>query len=238
MKITVAILALGALSGVMLGQLGELKPIPSARMDRAIPALTPIGRMLIPAREILVEGTYPDGKPLLGNLLIRFDPSTGYFLLDCSIYIAPFEYRGIEGRLPPHKLSMIDGRQKYPGSTVVYADKDSLTAFDAVVNRILIREATQKANSLDDAENKAFRQALNQLGILEHDGAYGFQRVSLWEKLGRDFFAPKDSVLIGGFSFLDVVRKDGGWDILLKGQWKEQLTLDDKYEVVKLAPVK
>ncbi len=61
---------------------------------------------------------------------------------------------------------------------------------------------------------------------------HGSKAISL-QKLGRDFFAPKDSAMLGSYDISEVVRKDAGWEITLKGQWKVRPTLNDKYEIEK-----
>lgn len=223
MKLTVLTFALNISLGATMAQTSELRPVAAGRADQTISAYTPVGRMVLPAREVLVEGKYPDGKPLLGNLLIFFDPSTGRFLWDCSTYHAPLEYRGVPGRLPEHRPLMTDMTRR--NGLVVYADSTRLTAFGALPHDISTRESRQKAESLNEAENKALRDASDQLSAAEHNGAYGWKSISLQEHLSRGFFAPKGSAAPGGFVFSDVARDDDRWEIMLQGQWRVKVVL-------------
>jgi hypothetical protein len=67
------LLAIGilALCGSAAAQTGSVKPL-STPFDRAISVYTQSGSIVIPARELLLEGTFPDGKPLLGNVAVVF----------------------------------------------------------------------------------------------------------------------------------------------------------------------
>ena len=226
-----------ALPNIAMAASGELRSIPSARTEQAISAYTPIGPMLLPAREILVEGKYPDGKPALGNLLILFDPASSRFLWSCHTFWAPTGLRGVHGPLPPHKLHLMGSLQN--GQAAVYADMEHLTVFWFSLNvEVYVRESSGKADSLNDAEKQALQEATNLLSILENNQMYGWKTVSLSKELGRDFTSPKDSVLPGSARFFGVARKDDHWQIILKGQWKEQITLDDKFDFVKQVSVK
>jgi hypothetical protein len=68
-----------SISNVSAAAAEDLKFDPTSRMDRAMSAYTPLGRMLFSTREVLVDGTYPSGRPVRGNLYVLFDGSTGHF---------------------------------------------------------------------------------------------------------------------------------------------------------------
>jgi hypothetical protein len=219
-----------ALCGTVAAQTGNLKSL-SARMDRGISAHTASGPVVIPARELLVEGAYPDGKPLLGSLLLFFDPTSGYYLWECSTYVAPFEHRSVPGRLPEHKLYLLNALDKYPTRQVVHLGPDGIAVFAAVIVDLRVRQSSQIAMNMGDAESEAIREATGQLQLLEGGQAYGWNSIRLSDKLGREFFGPKDSVVPLGFTIADVARKYKGWELVLKGEWKERLILTNRLDI-------
>ena len=232
MKKVCLIAMLGFFTSRGSAQLGSLRPIMGARMDGAVPAQGPVGSAVLPARELLIEGAYPDGTPLRGNLFIVFDPSSGYYIWTCHSYGAPAEHRRTPGRLPEHRLFILNQRNRFPGEAAVYVDRNQMVAFEAVVHSMLIQESTRTASHMDDAEAKALQSAMAQLGILQHDTTFGSKRISLLEKLGNAFFTPKDSPLPGGFLVKSVSRKELKWEVEIEGQWRERLTLDDSGQVM------
>lgn len=234
MRIAMIALIVSTLPATAMSDAGDLKPIASARTEEVISAFGPVGRMLVPAREILVEGRYPDGKATAGNLLILFDPSSGYFVWSCQTSWVSPEPRGGGRPAGLHKLHLIEEAKH--DRMAIYADKDRLTGFSlmAYPRDVYIRQLTQKASNIYDAENRGLREATDLLSSLEHNYWYGWNTVSLHEALGREFFARKDSVLIGGASFLEVGYRMQNWVITLQAQWRARIVISDKYELTKI----
>jgi hypothetical protein len=63
--------------------------------------------------------------------------------------------------------------------------------------------------------------------------------VSLSKELGTYFTVPRDSAEpIGKWPRLvDVSRRDGIWEVILEGLWREKITLNTRYEVTKFERV-
>jgi hypothetical protein len=59
---------------------GELKPVALTRSDGALCAATKNGDILVEAREMLVDVTYPSGVAAKGYLLVLRDKSSRLFL--------------------------------------------------------------------------------------------------------------------------------------------------------------
>jgi hypothetical protein len=106
-----------------------------------------------------------------------------------------------------------------------------MVAFGTVAVDLQVRQSNQKAMNIDDAESMAIREMSGQLQFLEGHRPYGWTSIRLSSKLARDFFAPKDSSAVGGFSITDVSRRSDGWELILKGQWKERLVLTHSLDI-------
>jgi hypothetical protein len=101
-------------------------------------------------------------------------------------------------------------------------------------SRISITESFEHADSLSDATVRALQSATLMLGEIERGtgGAYEkrFKEISL-SALGPDFLSPKLSAAFGPIKLVGVSKLPSGWEILVEGQWKAKLTLNDKYEL-------
>ena len=238
MKTMTLLVGLISIPNVVATAAGDLKPDPLGRMDRTISAYIPAGRMDFPTREILVEGSYPSGRPNRGNLLIVFDPSTGHFLWVYDIYWAPQELLREPGRLPLHELRLTKSMQF--DNKALYIYKDQIVAFTVGGGPlgIYIRESAETAKDLNDAENRSVRKATAELAAFEEDRMHGWRKVELSKHFGQDFLSQKNgpSGIVGLPRLFDVARDDN-WEIVLKGNWKAKITVNDKYDVVKVERV-
>jgi hypothetical protein len=193
--------------------------------------------MEFPTREILVDGNYPSGKPSRGNLLVVFDPSTGHFLWVCDIYWANPELLREPGRLPPHELRLTKSMQFNTKALYVYEDHIVAFTMDGGPLGIYVRESAETAKDLDAAENEALRRVNRELAAFENDRMHGWRKVELSKHFGHDFLSPKDPGLIVGLPRLFDVAHNDNWEIVLEGNWKARVTMNAKYEVVKVERV-
>jgi hypothetical protein len=110
-----------------------------------------------------------------------------------------------------------------------------LVVFSDSPPRLFVRESFSHADSLDEAETKALREATDELDYdAEKRGTLGSKQwttVSLL-KLTMDFFLPKYSAGPSKAKLIGVSRREGNREILIEGQWKEKVVLNDKYEIV------
>ena len=58
--------------------------------------------------------------------------------------------------------------------------------------------------------------------------------IQLWRHLDRDFLQPKLSPKPGPLKVIGVARQRSAWEVTLKGQWTEKLTLNDKFDITNM----
>jgi hypothetical protein len=197
-----------------------LKPVPFTTSDHGIHASTKLGDATADGRELLVDATYPSGRNGKGGVFVLFDKASGFFI---------WYYREI-GKNEPQSPGMVE---TFTSDSIPYVADDRLVVFLKRDSDISVRESFERADSLDDSMSRALKSAADLLGEIERgsQGSYykSFKDVPL-TPLGRDFLGPKLSAAFGPIKLLSVSKLPSGWDILVQGQWKAKLTLNDKYE--------
>ncbi len=223
------VMAISALA-IEQASAGELHALASMRAEGAVSVATPSGRTSFPAREVVLQGRNSDGRPAEANLFVVFDPGTGLFRWSCSL----------SSPSGTPRLFILEGAKR-DGGTYDFAEKDRIVGFGVgpAPPEIHIREFTVRATSLDDAENKSVQELVSQMDAMLTIRAYGWRIVPLLKALGgpvaaHDFLAPTYSAQIGHIKIVDISRNVGKWEIVLEGQWKANLILNDRYEIVKL----
>jgi hypothetical protein len=213
--------ALGALLAVAAARGADLKPIPYERMAQDLPATGDAGPVRLPMREILVDGKRADGKSARGRLIVAFDPSTQLFV---------WAY----GALPPDVGRLTLTKEIESGELLVYAGRERLVMFMAQFApvQIDIWEAREKADSADDAERRALRRAGEQLEAPGYNPFFGRIMTSLHEALGNAFVQKGFEANAAPAKFVDISHKDGNWEIVLEDQWKERITLNEKFGLI------
>ncbi len=206
-------LVLCLMAAVVMGAARKVTPIPLTRSDGAIEVTTKDGRGFLATREMLAEVTYPD-RADKADVFIAFDKPRRLFFW---IY-RPLSRNGLQETALAQSLS---------AESRVYLADDRLVLFvGGVRTTVAIHESSRRANSLEDAENRALRE----IGDLEGSGlARLYQDVPM--PLPRDFFAPKFSAAPGRFTLLGISRVDSKWELLVQGHWKAKIILDENYEV-------
>ena len=96
---------------------------------------------------------------------------------------------------------------------------------------LIVSESIGKANSIDDAENKAFQEAPSRVAAFEANPRTGLLIISIWKVLPRDFFIAPGHAQAGPVNMLDLTHKGNTWEVTIEGQWKEKITLNEKYEL-------
>jgi hypothetical protein len=199
-----------------MAQQAELRPAPNGRWADSLTATSPVGQTLLAVREVSLEGQYPDGRPVKSGLLILFDPVSHYFAWEQALgWERPSGFR--------------------KGLLAASAAGDRMTVFRVLPGSemIYVQESTEKAHTLDDAEAKAIEAARRRLGTPQSRQWYGWREVSLIKWLERNFFIPRYSAAPSfPIEILSVASRDGKWEVVLKAQWKERITMNDKYEVL------
>jgi hypothetical protein len=198
---------------------GDLNPIPFTRGDHGISAITANGEVILAGREMLLDVTYPSGRAAKGDILVLFDKATGLFL---------WQYHALnprESQTPQLAARLTD-------TSRVYVGNDRLVVFTCRATPLYVLESSERADSLDDAEAKSLQAAREQLKEIEGNGHGRAKPYEVSLPLPRDFFAPPFSAAPGKATITEVSRKDGKWELLLVGQWKAKVILDDKYQPI------
>jgi hypothetical protein len=188
-------------------------------MAQDLPATGDTGPAHFPMRETLVEGKRADGSSARGRLIVIFDPSTRLFVWD---YLA----------LPPEVGRLTLAKEIESGGLLVYAGRERLVIFMTQALEIDIWEAREKADSADDAEGRALKRAGEQLEAPGYNPLFGRLRISLQKDLGNAFILKALEPTFTPAKFVDISHKDGTWEIILEDQWKERITLNDKFELL------
>lgn len=192
-----------------------MTPISTTRYDHAVSAKTDLGDIVIATREMLVDVTYTDGRPRKGALLIFFNSSSGRYLWQF-------------GLVPQRKKTSTMTRH-YGTTVLVHAAGDRLVLF-GFTGSLVIHESLGKANGIEDAEAKALAEATSRLPAKLTGRTDDRVIINLGKLLPLRFFAAERSPIVGPMKILDISHNNGGWELILQGQWKEKITLDNKYQ--------
>lgn len=199
-----------------------LSPIANTRHEREVTAKSDGGDITIAHREMYVDILPHDGAPRKGALLVIFDAASGQYL---------YEWHPVP--IDEQKLTISSG---YGSRAVTYVARDRIIVFGFSQPSLLVHESFAKASSMDEAElgalwsaNGGFQPKSNrkpdnrlvvELGLLVGQG-----------KLPQGFFQtchmcanPPPARMVS------VERKGVTWEIVLQGQWREKLILDEKYQ--------
>jgi hypothetical protein len=98
--------------------------------------------------------------------------------------------------------------------------------------RLDIYESTESADSVDDAEAKSLKAAIDQLGEIEALRYRPSTRsIDLGARMGAGFLAPPFSeTSIGPVEIESIRWSEGKWELMLKGQWTARIQLDADYQ--------
>jgi hypothetical protein len=196
----------------------KLTPIQGTKYDHGLLAKSETGDSAITAREMLVDVAYTDGRPRKGAVAIFYDADSGFYM---------WEF----GPVPMTEQTSTMTRG-YGSTGFVYKAGDRLIVFGWYWNTLVIHESSTRAHGLDDAEAKALDEATGSLPkklVHKTDDRVVIDTAKLFP---RDF--PLACPLCSGpaqMKVLDVTHKGNTWEVTLQGQWKQQITLDNKYQV-------
>jgi hypothetical protein len=178
-----------------------VRPVTSSRNTRALTAVNDSGQTYLAAREMQVDLDFPSGKSGKGKLFLLFEPSTGLFL---------HTYGWERNEYPA--IAWIDDIETH---SLVGVSADRLV----IVNTLGIRESTEKAASLDDAEAKSLKWMNEHLLDVEAR-LPGNVRVASLQLDSSGFpkgFFREYNVMPGlPLKLVDMVRQGNGWDLTLE----------------------
>jgi len=195
----------------------KLTPIQGTMYDHGLVAKSDGGDSAITAREMLVDVVY-NGRPRKGALVIYYDSASGRYMWE----FAPVP-------LTDTSSTMTRG---YGTTGFVYTSADRLIIFSWYFSTLAIHESFTKANGIDDAESKALSEATARLPAKMVHATDDRIVINTAKLLPSDF--PLACVMCSGpalMKVLDITHKGNTWEMTLQGQWKEKITLDEKYQV-------
>ena len=112
-------------------------------------------------------------------------------------------------------------------------DVDRLVQISPIADPSLsILESAQRAGTLAEAEAKTLHAVAERLPSLENSAARPDEIVIVTLPLNRDFFAPRPSAGPQWAKVFQASRTEGKWEIIVEGQWRAKVLLDDRYKVL------
>jgi hypothetical protein len=122
--------------------------------------------------------------------------------------------------------------EQLTGQAVIYRTADRLmvlTISNSPLN-LAIWESAERAVSLDDAEAKSLREASQLLPEIENGGFWKrYRRVRLTQ-VESEFAAGSMDADGGRVNLERVARREGAWEIVIDGPWKERVRLGKGFE--------
>lgn len=218
------ILSLAA-TATAAGMLPSVTPLPTTRRDIAVPATTDAGEGAVNARVEDVEYRYASGRTGRTGFLVLFDSGTGRFTWDL--------------RMPTDALQMLD---TFKRCTLLYSLPDRLVSF-TFDHAIVVRESSEKASSVNDAESRSLQAAAQWLASLEsdpreivpprvirvHKDPRAVAQIDL-RTIANDFtLAPGSEAYGGPVTLRSVSRQGETWILIVEARWKVRITLDREY---------
>jgi hypothetical protein len=207
---------------VCMGATGELKVETSSRFNSTITAFNRLGEAILPARYLLADRPSSNSTTRTYGLFVIVDTST-----------ERFQWMLLE---PPSGMPEGLIRQGFEGGALAaHTSPDGVVIFNVGPGRLNILDAPGQARDLEDAETKALKAAAQAPGSELGEMSPRWRTVPL---LGLDgFWALPLHANSGPLKILAVSRQEDGWNVLIEGQWKEMITLDGKYQLLKMQRV-
>jgi hypothetical protein len=206
---------------ICVGATGELKVEPLSRFNSTVTAFNRFGESIISARDMLAYRPSSNGTVRRYSLFVIADTSTGHFqwMLVDPPPAAP------EGLLRAFEWGVL----------AAHTSSSGVVIFNLGRKRLDILDAPGEARDMEDAETKALRAAAQAPGSELGGMSPRWRTVPLPGENG--FWAPLGHAEGGPLKILKVSQQDDGWDLLTEGQWKEMITLDGKYRLLKMQRV-
>jgi hypothetical protein len=185
----------------------------------------------IEAREVTLSATYPSGKDEPAKLAVLFEPKSHLYLWE--FYSAP-RFGKFED------LRVLDNMT---WNSAYGIGNGRLVDF-AMPGEMSVRDSTERAADMDDAERRALHESDLQLATF--DTAPQMKTILVGKKIattdlaldpsGRtSFLAPPNRSDPGPYPVhVQAAYIDGKWEVLLEAQFKVKVVLDNNYQVLKV----
>jgi hypothetical protein len=176
-----------------------VRAVAETRDTRPFPAVDVVGPTHVTAREVKVELNRQDGTKSTGRLGIVFDPSTGFFLHQLSLYHEPAPWTD------------------YLSSTARIGLSPDCLILAMLGDGVGILESTEKAANIDDAETKALKWIEDHLDKPD-SRSYRTESIGVarWD-FPKGFFRSEISSRAGlPVKIVDMQAHVQGWELILE----------------------
>lgn len=208
---------------VCMGAVEDLEVKPFSRFNSTITAFNRLGEATVSTRYLLADKKLPNGKTHTYGMLVIADNSTGRFQ-----WILAEPPLDVPEGLIHHAFEI--------GAMVAHTSPAGVVVFSLNAGRLDILDATADARDIDEAETKALRAAA-QAPAGELGGMSPRWRTVVLGGLERDFWSQPFHANFGPLKILMVSRQDDTISIVIEGQWKERITLDSNYQLLRMEKV-
>lgn len=221
-------LVLGALASALAAPPPGITEVMGTAGDREVEISADQRVTRAAARERRIELVFPDARTAKGTLFVVFEPSTGYF------------YWNVEWKKGDYpETSQLDHLAS--GSTFVGLTDRGLSLLNGGPCGLFIREARDKAQSIDAAYQEALSRASQHLGEIEsYKNLYPKAYVDLRTGWPRGFVAngPRSEAcppiklvhaehVSEPWEFLGKPQTEGGWVLTYEANYKVRVTVAD-----------
>lgn len=223
-KIMLIILVLSTAYGA------DVRPVTMSQKDFAVPVMTDTGTGFLLGREMILDITSANPGLKRSLFAVVYDPRT-------TLYVWHSNYV-FEGDSDKMRFS-----DQFASSILTYSGESRISLFWLVSPKIVVVDSTKTAKSLDHAVEKALGEDRDMETEMDHNiihPTHPHKERADWKRLkfvpfgdlGQDFFAPPLSPINGPVRLLDFQRRDGHFEAIVQGQWKERIVFDDDYKVI------
>ncbi len=189
----------------------DVSEIAFSRSDDSLPAYSSSGETHLQDRYARLTVPLPDGTSRDAELLVLFEPHTGYYLWD-HVVASP-------GKMDPREHVF----QDWLKTSVLYADNDGIKWFALGGMDLLVRRSSGRAESLDRAYDEAFHDLQAHWPERRQRRGQFLKTVEVWKLLDSTFYRDPANTLfypviddvarlgkdfVDGFSSASKIRSD------------------------------
>ncbi len=215
--LSAAMLVLWVAGAARAADVGE---IAFSRSDDSLPAYSSSGETVhLQGRHSRLTVPLADGTSRDAELLVLFDPHTGYYLWD-HVVASP-------GKMDPREHVF----QDWLKTSVLYADNDGIKWFALGGMDLLVRRSSGRAESLDRAYDEVFHDLQAHWPERRQRRGQFLKTVEVWKLLDSTYYRdpennPLQPVIDG------VARSGKGWTLKIQARWAAELILDEDFNAV------
>jgi hypothetical protein len=196
----------------------DVSEVAFTRRDNSFPAQSSGGTVHLESSHSMVSAHLSDGAQKKIELMVLFDPATGYYLWDYVEVVGPAD------NAFPETFT------KWPSEpySALYASKDGITWFRWNAMILTVRRSTGQARNLIAAYDEVL--ASLRANWLDHYSLFT-RTVEVWKLADMSFSTDSKTLWPIAFAEIkEVTRSGGDWVLTVSGQWKAELTLDENFK--------